>query len=179
MKRQLGLVLISTMFAVFTGACGGDDGGGGGGGGGKASDAIKDGIRASCAKAFDCMGSYDASMNGDTAFEDVYGTDEQNCYDMTIALINSFLGADYFDKFDASVEAGRITYNGDDADSCNDAQTSVTCDQFFGQNGQEAPDVPACDTALMGTVATGGACTISDDCASVDDSCDDSGLCNP
>ena len=165
----MGLLLV---VAALSACGGGDDGGGGGGSFGKASDALKSGIHAQCDKAFDCKASYDPSMHDGNTFDAQYGTSAQNCYDMTIALLEQFVGADYFDKIDASQSAGRIQYNASDASTCLDEETAMSCDVIFEQNGAVEADVPECDTALVGTVQTGGACTTDLDCATDGDSCD-------
>lgn len=177
--KNLTLFVVSTGIALIAAACGGDDGGGGGGGGGSlanASDAFKAAFRESCDKAHECKDSYDASMhNGDT-FESSWGTSADECYNMTLALIEQYFGANYFDEIDASADAGRIAYDEADAQTCLDAASSVSCDAFFEQNGQTATEDPACDTAIQGTVATGGTCTTDFDCMSDADSCTD-GTC--
>lgn len=161
-------ILASSSLALMLVACGGDDGGLG-----SASDAFKASIQASCEKAFDCMASYDPAMNNNTPFASAYGASVDDCVAQTNALIMQFLGADYFTKLDASVSAGRITYNASDAQTCLDAGSAQTCDQFFGQNGATYTPPAACDNAIKGTVATGGTCTIEDDCAASADSCDE------
>ncbi len=156
-------------------ACGGDDGGLG-----SASDAFKASIQASCEKAFACMSSYDAAMNNNTPFAESYGASVSDCVAQTTALINQFLGADYFAKLDASVAAGRVDYNAADAETCLDAGSAQSCDQFFGQNGAMYTPPAACDTAIRGTVATGGTCTIEEDCSVSADSCDETSMtCMP
>ncbi|MBL8626046.1 MAG: hypothetical protein JNK64_32320 [Myxococcales bacterium] len=159
------LIVASSSLALL--ACGGGDGLD------NASDAFKASIQASCEKAFDCMASYDASMNNDTPFAQAYGTSVSDCVSQTTELIMAFLGADYFAKLDASVAAGRVTYDAGDAQACLDASSGQTCDQFFGQNGAVYTPPAVCDTALRGTVATGGTCTIENDCAVSADTCDD------
>ncbi|MEZ4403738.1 MAG: hypothetical protein R3B06_27185 [Kofleriaceae bacterium] len=146
----------------------------------KPSDAFKASIEASCQKAHDCMASYDPAMNNDTPFAQQYGANVAACVTQTTALIQQFLGADYFAKLDASASAGRISYNGSDAQTCIDAGSAQTCDQFFGQNGATYTPPPACDNAIKGTVATSGTCTINDDCATSGDSCDATSMtCSP
>lgn len=159
------LVLAASSVALL--ACGGDDGID------SASGAFKASIQASCEKAFACMSSYDAAMNNDTPFAQSYGTSVSDCVTRTNAILTQLLGADYLTKLDASVDAGRITFDAADAQACLDAGSAQTCDQFFDQNGATYTPPAACGTALAGTVATGGECTIEDDCALSADTCDD------
>lgn len=112
-------------------------------------------------------------MHSNRTFEDfVGGTTADACFNSlrTITLVVN--GQDYFTKLDASVTAGRIKYNANDYDTCVDALEAQTCNQFFRQNGETAVDPAACNTASVGQVATGSACTIDDDCATVGDDCD-------
>jgi hypothetical protein len=167
MIQRYSSILVSASFALLA-ACGGDDGGSTS----TPSAAFETSIEASCQKAFDCMSSYDAAMHNGTAFADSYGASVSACVAQTRAFIDQFLGADYLDKLDASASAGRIDFDSADAQTCLDATTGQTCDQFFDQNGATFTPPAACDTALVGTVATGGACTIDEDCATEGDDCD-------
>ncbi|HEX2689095.1 MAG TPA: hypothetical protein VHN14_20880 [Kofleriaceae bacterium] len=87
-------------------------------------------------------------------------------------LISRFEGQDFFTKLDASVTAGRIKYNANDYETCVTAGEAEPCDQYFGQNGAHPMLPAACGTAEVGLVATGGACTLDDDCAVDGNSCD-------
>lgn len=171
MIQRYSFVLVSASFALLA-ACGGDDGGSTS----SPSAAFNASIQASCDKAFECMSSYDAAMHNGDAFADSYGTSVSNCVSQTKAIITAFLGADYFDKVDASASAGRIMFSSADAATCLAASKAQTCDQFFSQNGATYTPPAACDTALVGTVATGGTCTIGDDCATEGDTCDETAL---
>jgi hypothetical protein len=167
MKRSSSILVPMAFLAGAFAACGG-----GGGGFSSGSDAMHAAIRASCEKAFDCMSSYDAAMHNNTAFADSYGNSVDDCVTQTEAFITAFLGANYFDELDASIDAGRVTFNSDDAQTCIDAGSAETCDQYFGQNGATADSPPECDTTFVGTVSDGGDCTIDQDCATDGDSCD-------
>jgi hypothetical protein len=139
----------------------------------KLSDAFQESIQRQCQKAFDCKSSYVASMHQNQTFEDHYGgATVDACVNSLKTLILTFQGPDYFTKLDASVTAGRIKYNADDYETCFMALEAETCDQFFRQNGATSTPPAACDTAEVGLVATGGACTIDDDCAVDGDGCD-------
>jgi hypothetical protein len=171
MLSRVSIVLVS---ALALAACGGDDSSLG-----SASDAFKESIRASCEKAHSCMSSYDPAMHNGDSFASSYGASADECYNMTLALIQAFLGADYFAKLDASVAAGRVSYNAADAQACLDAGNAQTCDQLFEQNGQDFTPPAVCQTAIRGTVATGGTCTIGDDCSAAADDCLDNMTCGP
>jgi hypothetical protein len=162
--------MLLASFALALAACGG---GGASGPPDKLSVAILDSIQRSCQKAFSCQSSYIASMHNGQAFADHYGgSNADACANSLKTLLLTFNGQDYFTKLDASVTAGRIKYNANDYDTCATAGEALTCDQFFVQNGATATLPAACDTASVGQVATAGACTLDDDCATAGDSCD-------
>jgi hypothetical protein len=63
---------------------------------------------------------------------------------------------------------------------CLAAIEAATCDEFFEQNGAVAESPPECDTTFVGTVATGGSCTLDEDCAVDGDACSpETMLCAP
>lgn len=170
MRMRSGLIVGCFSLAVLGGAC--DDGGAPS----SLSEAYKEGIRANCEKAHSCKASYDPSMHNNEAFESTYGADANACYNQLITLISTFLGADYFMKLDASQDAGRIEYVPADFEICLDSIGAATCDQFFEQNNAMAPNTPQCQTAIQGTVASGGTCTIDEDCAGAAE-CNTSNVC--
>jgi hypothetical protein len=176
MVNRLSIVLASGAFAGLVGC-------GGGGGLGSASDAFHASIQASCEKAFDCMGEYDASMHGGQAFADSYGSSVDNCVQQTNALITAFYGASFYSDLDAAVASGNITYNSDDAQVCLDAGSAESCDAFFGQNGATEDLPPECDTSFVGNVGDGDACTMggSDfECSADGSTCDETSMtCGP
>ena len=165
MKLRLGSVFV---LGLSFAACGGDDGGSGGPS--RASDAIKESIQVQCDRAHECKASYDPAMHDGDTFDSIYGATPDACYDSIITLIDQFQPG-YFDDLDAAVSGGRVTYNSGDFGTCLGALESASCDAFFEQNGMSITEPPQCDTALMGTVAAGGACTLSDECAG-DNLCD-------
>ncbi len=74
------------------------------------------------------------------------------------------------DQLQVSVNAGRVKYDGDKAGECLDALTSqMTCESFV--NYGESPTPEACNQVFTGTVAAGGECYDSAECA-------DNGTCN-
>jgi hypothetical protein len=131
-------------------------------GGPSASEAFDDAIKATCQKAFDCMSTFPSGQG--ITFDQEFGSSESICETMY-----SGAATDTKAKLEASISAGRITYNSDDAQVCIDGVKNETCGQFWGTDTYTPP--PECDTAFQGTVADGGTCTIDDDCATSGSSC--------
>ena len=71
------------------------------------------------------------------------------------------------------VEAGRIRYDGEAARECLDALAEASCDTTTA-SARKTPG--ACDEAIVGTVADGGACYNSNECVS--GSCNEPDTCN-
>ena len=67
------------------------------------------------------------------------------------------------------IVAGKITFNPADAASCIAGITFGTCTEFW-QTGGNFPQ--ACATALVGTVADGGACVTHIDCTNPSSYCE-------
>jgi hypothetical protein len=141
---------------------------GGGGGISSPSDALHEAASTSCAKIFSCQDSFPGT---DADFETAFGANEAECVDNFEADADPS-AADY----EASVDAGRIVFNGDDAETCLAAFDDVTCEQLWGGTGPDQPD--ECETAFDGQVADGDACTIDEDCAESTSSCIDD-VCGP
>lgn len=154
--NRLSSILLPVSFALAAGACGG-------GGVSSPADAFHQQVAAACQKAFDCMSSYDPAANGGATFEQTYGPDEATCESNFNGLLTQTIN-----QYTASVDAGRITFNGDDAATCIDAFNALSCDAFWNQTS--SPD-PSCDTTFVGTVDDGASCTISDDCSTAGDTC--------
>jgi hypothetical protein len=170
--NRLSSILIPVSFALAVGACGG--------GASSPSDALHDSIRSGCQKEFDCMSEYDPAMHNGDAFADSYGSSVDDCVTQTEAFITAFLGANYFDKLDASVDAGRLDFNSDNAAACDDAFAAASCDEIFDQNGATYTQPAVCDTVLVGTVDDGGSCTLDQECSTSGDSCDGTSMtCMP
>lgn len=158
MKLRLGSIVVVGLSVA---ACGSD---GGSGGPSRASDAVKENFQAQCDRAHECQASWDPSMHDGETFESIYGATPTECYDSLIALFEQLV-PNYFNNLDAAVSAGTVVYNAGDFGTCVDALLSGSCDAFFEQNGMSIDQPPQCETALVGTVAEGGTCTISDECA--------------
>jgi hypothetical protein len=145
------------MFA----ACGGD-----GDGGSTPAQAVTANINQTCSIAFECKDSFPPDLGFE--FADLFGANEAECQATFTEIIDP-------NAVQASVDAGRIIFDSADNDACFAATDAASCDEFW--NG-DAP--AACDTSFVGTVADGGACTISDDCAGADSGCDEATLvCGP
>ena len=88
------------------------------------------------------------------------------CFHANPDLINSFMGPMQASCADMQKEitAGLISFNASQGAACSSAVDALTCGSITGMEGVPVP--PACDAALVGTVATGGTCYSSNDCAS-------------
>jgi hypothetical protein len=162
-------ILLAPLALAIAGCGGGSDGPPD-----KLSEALLDSIQRHCQKSFDCKSSYVASMHDNQSFENyVGGATADACFNSVKTLFLTFQGQDYFTKLDASVAGGRIKYNPSDYDTCLKAGEAESCDQLFDQNGATATPPAACETVTVGLVATAGVCTIDDDCAAENDSCDE------
>ena len=90
--------------------------------------------------------------------------------DECVASFTAALESDDQAAIEASIEAGRISWNEDDAAYCvveiNAALNDLSCSVFFDQAFLAlASDDPRCLALGTGLVADGDACTIDDDCA--------------
>jgi hypothetical protein len=162
MIHRIRPVTLLTSFMVAIASCGG----GSSGPPDKLSEALQDAIHRNCQKEFNCKSSYLPAMHNNETFEDaVHGATVDACTTSLKTLLLAGNGQDYFTKLDASVTAGRIAYNKDDFEACSKGFEALTCDQVFDQNGATATEPEVCNTAVMSQVATGGACTLDQDCA--------------
>jgi hypothetical protein len=153
---------IGTLF-VFAAmaACGG-----GGDSDPTAGEAIEESVEINCAKAHECRDSFPADSGFE--FEQVYGDSVDAC----ITNLGQFLDGD---DVQASVDAGRIEYDGSAAHECLHFFEDLTCEEFWGDDTEEPQ---ACDDAFVGTVELGGECTTDLDCAEgfCDGTCTDGGV---
>jgi hypothetical protein len=101
-----------------------------------------------CEQAFACRAEFE-----DDGFEDVFGASREACE----ARFEAQIG-----ELDASVAAGRIRFDPEQARRCLDGLDFGTCREFWGGDIYEPP---ACELAMVGTVVVGGACTSQWDCA--------------
>ena len=113
-----------------------------------------------CTEAFTCQASFPTTTG--STFADAYGTSEQAC-EADAAMY------EMASQVEAEITAGKIHFDGNAAAQCVAGITYGTCADYWA-NG---PTVPAaCDTAMVGTVADGGACVVDYDCATATSICD-------
>ena len=109
--------------------------------------------QASCAKIFACC---DAAERTATFMNfNPPPTTAAECEQTFGALLT--LG---FSSSQASVQAGRESYDGNAAGACIDTLTATACADLHG-----TPVPSTCDQMLTGKVASGGACAQSDECS--------------
>lgn len=117
--------------------------------------------RKDCDDAFACKANFPTDAG--VTFAEAFGADANACYADA---------AQYYDAnaVQASITAGKITFSGSAAKACVDGFKAPTCSTYWTQG----PDfAAACETAMVGKVATGGACTNDFECASSENWCDD------
>jgi hypothetical protein len=155
---------------------GNDNGGGGGGGGGSGDDSGGGGDPSSmtatkfldelgkkfCDQAFSCRSSFPTDEG--ITFQEAFGATQQQCYADSLEWNEP-------QKVEQQIAAGKIKWNAADAAGCLAGITFGSCTQFWDQG----PSMPAsCDTALVGTVADGGACVTHLECVNALSYCDGS-----
>jgi hypothetical protein len=155
-----GFEMKKAIFAMFAGAalaaCGG-----GGGGSLSAGEAIEESWSIQCAKIFECRDTFPGE---DADFEAAFGTSEADCVDIVAG--ETEFGPD---EVEASIEAGNMTFNADDAEVCLDSFGDIACDDLWTGNVDSPPE---CDTAFEGQVEDGGECTLDEECAESTSFCD-------
>ena len=188
MSSRLSAVLLGCLIAACgvgappSGGGGGGGGGGSGGGGSGGGDGSGSGSGGGgggstdtsyvatflsgmghkfCDEAFTCKASFPATQGGPT-FDQIFGTSAMQCYsdaeahDMPAAVASE-------------ITAGKIMWNPTDAMACLAGLTFPACTDYW-MNGANFP--AACQTAMVGTVADGGACIVDYDCQNVQSYCD-------
>lgn len=125
-------------------------------------------IASFCTYAVDCA-NRPASFTFDT---------ESECRDI---MLNSIGGNVAMGQYDTAAENGRITWSNDDGEYCAELAAawaaSATCQQLWATRITLNYSDPRCDELGQGTVAAGGTCAVSIECAD-DNSCR-SGSCEP
>ena len=147
------------------GGGGGGEGGGGGGGSNTGSSMTATQFLTQmemkyCDEAFACQSSFPANQGG--TFADAVGASASVCYSDGAAY-------DMPASVESEITAGKIHYDAAAAASCVSGITFGACSDFWA-NGGTYP--ASCDTALVGTVADGGACVVDYDCSSAQSVCD-------
>ena len=120
-----------------------------------------------CQEAFKCMSSFVAEGSGDT-FAGDFGTSESDCESL-------FAGDEMRPQVETEITAGKITFDASAASACVAGITYPACATYW-TDGATYPT--ACDTALVGTIADGGACVVDFDCSNIESICN-AGTCGP
>jgi hypothetical protein len=115
-----------------------------------------------CRKAFDCC---DASERAD---HPTFAADEANCRTAYAAPILSAIAT-----HQASIDVGRVLYHGDRARRCIDAIAALPCAQWSRDDA--ARRISDCLYYTTGTIAPGGTCTWTIECA--DGTCGNQNTC--
>jgi hypothetical protein len=141
---------------------GGGSGTGGGGGGALTVPSYLTALgMKDCDDAFACKATF--PTDGGATFDQVFGASASACYADAAMYFNAA-------AVQASIAAGRITFDGAAAATCIAGIPAPVCATYWTQ-GSDYP--AACDTALVGKIADGGTCTIDFDCTSLASICDD------
>jgi hypothetical protein len=114
-----------------------------------------------CDEAFTCQSSF-PTTTGDT-FADEFGASASECYADGAAY-------DMPAQVEAEITAGKIHFDGAAAAACVAGLMFGSCTDFWNGTGGTYPT--ECDTAMVGTVADGGACVVDYDCSNIESVCD-------
>ena len=162
--KSIGAILLCvlTACAAQLSPTGGNGGGSGGGGGSSmtATQFLTQMEMKYCDEAFTCQASFPTDAG--VTFADAFGASASVCYSDGAAY-------DMPASVETEITAGKIHYDAAAAASCVAGITYASCSDFW-TNGGNYP--ASCDTALVGTVANGGACVVDYDCSSADSVCD-------
>ena len=115
-----------------------------------------------CDEGFACQASFPTTA-GQT-FQDAFGTSVQDCYAESASY-------EMAATVESEITAGKIHFDPVAAAACVASITYGTCADYWANGPMEAA---ACDTAMVGTIADGGACLVNDDCSNVQSSCTNS-----
>ena len=113
-----------------------------------------------CTEAFACQASFPASSQTGS-FSDNFGSSIAQCTTGSEAA----LGASHVP---GDITNGKITYDGAAAAACLAGIDYGTCANFWATGGSYPA---ACGGAVVGSVATGGACNSAFECAAATDYC--------
>lgn len=113
-----------------------------------------------CDDAFTCKASFPTDEG--VTFDEVFGASATACYGDAAQYYNAT-------AVQAAITAGKIVFDGTAAKACVDSFAAPTCSTYWTQ-GPDLAD--ACGTAMVGKVATGGACAVDFECAG-ENWCDD------
>jgi hypothetical protein len=141
---------LSLSFAAFT-ACSDDDAGGGSIALANLGDAVGS---AYCAKAFECCTAAEIMVR----FQGTQVTDEASCRMFYAAVFTAFAG-----DYQASVDAGKLVYDGAAASQCVSALRAMACTDFARDDD---PLSSQCPNPFQGQVANGMQCAFDEECQS-------------
>jgi hypothetical protein len=166
------LVAIVLAFAV---GCGGGGGGSPGGGSGGGTAGGSGGGSGGGTGGGTGGGSGGGSGTTGTAatfcdsFFAALATLTSQCYGGSVANweANVFTTQPNCSELQDAVNAGRVTYNSAQSSACISAVQATPCSGYFLSEAAPA----SCNTTLTGTVAVGGNCFSSDDCAGTSTYC--------
>lgn len=128
-----------------------------------AGEAVVHIVGGTCDKVHECRGEYPGLS---LTFEATWGASVEDCR-RRFGLTGVVAGV-----IEDSVNAGRISYHVDAAESCIEGIDSARCEDLWGALGG-LNEPAACALVFQPTVPTGAACSIDDDCASEGDVCVD------
>jgi hypothetical protein len=114
-----------------------------------------------CDEAFSCQSSFPTTQG--VTFAQAFGSSASQCYSDGAAY-------DMPAQVESEIAAGKIHFDGSAAAACVAGLMYGTCANFWAGTGGTVPT--ACDTAMVGTVADGGACVVDYDCSSAQSVCD-------
>ena len=113
-----------------------------------------------CDDAFTCKANFPTDAG--VTFAEAFGATAMACYMDAAQYYNAT-------AVQAAITAGKIAFDGTAAKACVDSFKAPTCTTYWTQG----PDfATACDTAMVGKVATGGTCAVDFECAG-ENWCDD------
>lgn len=132
----------------------------GGGGGSVPLDQLGQKLAATtCTKIFQCCNATEIMQQFQNVNPPI--TTEAQCEQYVGGLFAAFVVPDY----QASVAAGRITYDGDAAGACLDAIGGLSCSQYSATSNSAVPTtVTACMQFITPEVASGSGCTQDYEC---------------
>jgi hypothetical protein len=155
--------IVAALVAVA--ACGG-----GRGDGLTVATALQRSVDETCRHAHECRAEFPTDQG--LTFEQLFQDTETDCLATFEANLDPAAEQ-------ASVDAGRVRFHPDDADECLDFFVGLDCAKYWQATFGEIPQPRACDTAFVGTVADGDACTIDHECIGASRCSDSTMTCGP
>jgi hypothetical protein len=147
------LNLRSTLLALSLVACGGDDDSGNGGSIALSNLGTTIGTEY-CAKTFDCCTAAEIA----DMFDGAPFTDEAGCVQFYTGFFMQLSS-----MYQASIDSGKLTYDGAAASQCVSAMRAMTCTDFARADDPLATE---CPDPFQGNVANGTQCAYDEECVS-------------